>query len=237
MTARIPRKQGPFCSAQPTIHRPSGTPSSVQVRRPVKTRPAEKPETDLDHLRIQRLALPLLHFGEGGTETERRPVGPVRGHGFHHIGHGKDPGLEPDPGSGEVVGIATAVQPLVVLVSNHRHGIRQVEVLENGMSMLRVTPDDLELGLRQVPSGRQDLNRYRNLADIVDITGQTEGLTGPPIQSKGTTDGGRERSDPALVQARVGVSEVTHVGQGADGTDRLLVPARHARAFRLGVVR
>ena len=36
----------------------------------------------------------LLNLFQGGVKAQGCAVGPVRGHGFHYIGHGKDAGLD-----------------------------------------------------------------------------------------------------------------------------------------------
>src|SRR5665811_2344344 len=77
--------------------------------------PAEQLDAGLGHLRVVETAAVLLDLLERRVDAQGRAVGPVRGHGLDHVGHGEDARLEDDLVAGKAPRVAGAVEALVVL--------------------------------------------------------------------------------------------------------------------------
>jgi hypothetical protein len=74
--------------------------------------------------RVEVGAAPRLQVAQGPVGRPGRPVGAVRGERVPHVDHGDDPGGLGDLLPGEAVGIAAAVEALVVLADD-RQGVAQ----------------------------------------------------------------------------------------------------------------
>jgi hypothetical protein len=80
--------------------------------------------TSIHHLRIIENPLILGDLLQGLLYPQRRPIGLVSGHSFHHVGHSYDSGLLEDVRPLQPLRITGAIQPLVVLQDDlgHRPG-------------------------------------------------------------------------------------------------------------------
>src|SRR6056297_1310300 len=177
---------------------------------------AEQPQACPGHLLVVEDAGVSLDFFQGRLDTAGRPIRPVRGHRFHHVGHGDDARFEHDFVPLEAARITTAVHPLVVLPDNFRDGPVELDVLEDLEALLGVRAHDVHFHVGQPPRLGKNFRRDGDLADVVYATDDLQALAGHVVQSQFAPDRGGQVADPDLVARGVRIAQVYHVGDGID---------------------
>jgi hypothetical protein len=140
-----------------------------------RTDPEHAPETThrdvqegADHHRVKLATRGPHQFGSGGGDRYRAAVGARCSDGLVYVRHRDDPGPEADLVPGEPVGIAVAIEPLMVL------GDRQAPLLEPVQHRSDQRGAGLGVGAKNLPLRLggvgwlvEDLGRHPKLADVV----------------------------------------------------------------------
>ena len=144
-----------------------------------------------------------------------------RGDRVERVGDRHDPRPEGDLVAGEVIGIAGAVESLVVMADDRR----QRRVAERGDhlgAVDRVALDHIEFLIRQPPRLVQDLLRGAKLADVMDRGGCTDPRDFLARQAHPARDHRGVPSDPVRVTVEVQILTFERAGELAQ---QLLVAA------------
>ncbi len=143
--------------------------------------PAQHAQECLDHLGVELRADAAPQLGEALLVAERRPVGPPARHGVVAVDHAHGTGDQRDLVAGEAVGVAAAVEALVV-VAHAGHEL----LVEQGSHDLgadaRVLADELPLFRGERSPLEQHAVGHADLADVVQEGGVLdlfEALVGP----------------------------------------------------------
>ena len=107
---------------------------------------------------------------------QRPAIGTVARHRVERVRHGEDPGGEWDLVALQAVGIALAVEALVMVAGHVAHHLRQVELVEDVARDLGVLAHLLELVAVEPAGLQQDAIRDADLADVVDHRAHLHGL-------------------------------------------------------------
>ena len=97
------------------------------------------------------MVFPGLDLGQSRIETEPGAIGTMRHHRVDYIGDRQDLGLDQDVLAFEVVRVARAVEPLVMLQDGLGDGPGKLDTLYDVISGLRVGLDHLEFEQRKLP--------------------------------------------------------------------------------------
>src|SRR5690606_25010068 len=136
----------------------------------------DHPQAGVHHLGVVALAAPGADFGEGGVEPQGRPVGAVGHHGFDHVGHRHDAGFEADILALEALGVAGAVEALVVLVGDIRHRPGEFHVGEDAVAGDRVILHQPVFDIGEAAGLGEDIGGHGDLADVVDHGAEAHAL-------------------------------------------------------------
>src|SRR5674536_85155 len=90
-------------------------PPAVTSRRELEALLLDGAEARRGHVCVVLDPGVLADLGQRRLHAQGDAIRPVRGHGFHDVGHGEDPRLGQDIGSRQRPGVARAVEALVVL--------------------------------------------------------------------------------------------------------------------------
>ena len=186
----------------------------------------EESYAGVDNSRVVETALPGLDFVQRGVEAERRPIGAMCQHRVHHVGDRQDLGLDQNGLTFEVVRVARAVEPLVMLQDHLADGPGKVDALYDVITGLRMGLDHLEFERRQLAGLAQELGRDIDLADIVDRRGEEEALDLPFRQADLASNCGREFRHAALVAGGVSVAHLDRGGDRLDGRSQAFLQGR-----------
>ena len=131
---------------------------------------------DIDNIRVIVGAPVLCDLLQRNLNATGRSVGPMRSHGLHHISHRQDAGLQRDLFPPKSLGIARAVQPLVMLQHDLSDGLGKFYPFQYLVARLGMGLDNTELGIAYPTGLIEDLSRHGDLADIMDQPGHAESL-------------------------------------------------------------
>ena len=142
------------------------------------------------------------------TNTQTGPVGAVGAHRFHHVGHGHDAGFGKDLIPDQAVGVAAAVDPLMMFVDDAGNRTGEGHVLEDLVAGLDVFLDQVVFVARQLGGFAENLRRHHDLADVVHGRRQPHGLQFCWGEPQFLPDRDRQVVHPPLVCGGVGGSAV-----------------------------
>ena len=127
-------------------------------------------------LRVVACAPSADDFLQRLAGAERGTIGAMGTHGLDDVGDRQDARLEDDLLASQLVRIAGAVQPFVVLERGLGDRPDKVNLLEDVRSELRVCFDDAELVVADLGRLGEDFGGHGDLADVVDIAGDAQAL-------------------------------------------------------------
>ena len=99
-----------------------------------------------------------------------------------------------------------------------RHGLLELDGLEDVVPRPCVLLDEAELDLTQAAGFGEDLSRHSDLADVMDEGGHAQAIKVWRAHSHLCGDGDCELGDAPLVTGGVGVARLDHLAHGQDGT-------------------
>ena len=134
----------------------------------------EERQAGIGHVGIIELATMLGDFVQRDLDAEAGPVGSMGMHGFDHVGNGDDAGFQQDRIAPETVGVAAAVQALVMLLDNAGNRPGEIDGLEDLVAGLGMLLDEGELQFGEPPRLAEDFGRNPDLADVMDHAGQLD---------------------------------------------------------------
>ena len=158
-----------------------GLPGQLGDPRPPPPQVLQYAQEGADHLRIELHPSAAPQFGEAATVAQGWSIGPLTGHGVVTVDHAHGAGKQRDRLAGQAVGVALAVEALVVVahalnelcVKQRTHDLgADAGMLTNELPLLRGQGAGLE----------QHAVRYADLADVVqegDVLDLFQTLGGP----------------------------------------------------------
>ena len=159
----------------------------------------------------------------------REAIGPVGGHRLEGVGDKDDARLERDLLAGEAVGIAAAVEALVVVAHPARLELH-VGGLDDVVAQQRVALHVLVLVVGELGGLVEDRVGDADLAHVVQQPGQAQAREPPGLEAQLGADEPAQLRDGLAVAARVGVLGVDRARQRAGQRARVvLVLLRVAR--------
>ena len=162
----------------------------------------------------------VAELGERLVERPRGLVDAGRQHRVERVGDMDDPRAERDLLALQTVGVAGAVEALV-MVADCRNGVsEEAEPVDNPCTLVGVTPHQLPLLLGQARRLQQDRVRDRELADVVEERGVAKQIELHVREPELAADRKRKLLDPARVTGRVGVPRVHRRGEALHGRGR-----------------
>ena len=184
----------------------------------------ERAEEEVEQLGVELRAAPVLHHLPSLVDREGGPVDAVGGERVEDVCDGGDAALDRDRVAGEAVGVAGAVDPLVVGERHQRGEVEQLDVGagEDAVAHLGVRLHHEALvrgepaGLEQDPVGDADLADVVHRARDPDVLGALGVEPGEPGEQ------GAVEAHADDVLARLLVAEL---GRPREAADRLLAQA------------
>ena len=162
-------------------------------------------------------------LGERLVERPGRAVDAGRQHRVERVGDVDDPRAERDLLALQAVGIAGAVEALVV-VADRRNGVaEEAEPVDDAGALVGVALHQRPLLLRQARRLQQDRVRDRQLADVVEEGRVAEQVELHVRESELTTDRERQLLHTARMAGRVGVPRVHRRGEALHRRRRALL--------------
>ncbi len=143
------------------------------------------------------------------------------------VGDRDDPGAQEDVVTDQTLGVAGAVESLVVLCDHLRNRPRQRDPLQDGGAALGMTLHEPAFGLGEWPGAGEDLCRYRDLADVVNRRRHLDAVDFIGVQAEAVGDRGRQSRHPTLVTRGVGVTELHDRREGCDGLAQEVLETLH----------
>jgi len=180
-----------------------------------------------------------LHLSESLLPRQRGPIAPRGGKGIVHVHDADDLRRERDLLPAQLIGIAAAVELLVMPPDDRLDVPRELDRGQQLDAPHRVHLDDVELFARQ-PSGLvQDLVRDADLADVVQVRPEPHGGALLVVKPEPGRDSERVAGDPLAVAEGVAVARFNRLAPVADhGQVRLFKLshlATHVNQVRAGV--
>src|SRR5690606_11784170 len=137
-------------------------------------------------------------------------------HRVEGVGEIDDPRLERDRFADEALGIAFAVEALVVIEDERQDGREESDRLKDVDAALRVLLDDLELLLGEPALLRDDPLADRDLPDVMELRRDAEALDLLGSEPQLLADADGVMGDARAVAAGVGVLGLERISEAAD---------------------
>jgi hypothetical protein len=197
-----------------------------------------RPDERGDDARVELRAGAAHELGDRVIVRHGRAVRAVRGHRVVGVAGEDDAAAERDLLAGEPVGVAGAVEALVLVADDARHAAHAGDGAQDALADDRVLAHDVPLLAGQRARLVQDPVGHPDLADVVQQRGVADALDLDLVEPEGARDGLGHLDDEGGVLARVAVALDQGGGQrlddvrlGAEGVDAALGgPGRGAGA-------
>ena len=157
-----------------------------------------------------------LQNGEGFRPRQRGTVCPRRGEGVEAIRDGDEASQQRDLPAGQAVGIAAAVQALMMTADGRQHFAVANHGGQDALAHPRMAPDNAIFLRRQPGRLVQDGVGYADLADVVQHGGQAEMLALAAVQTEGGGEMQGEATHAPGVAGRVRIAFLDRAHQAGD---------------------
>jgi hypothetical protein len=141
----------------------------------------------------------------------------LRGHCLDDIRDRHDARLEQDRLAFQTLRVAAAVHALMVLQRDLRHRPGKLHVLQDVVARLRVPPDQRELSGVQLAGLDKNVQWDRDLADVMQVAGDSQSLLPVRIETEFRTDGDCDLRHPPFVTGGIRVAHLAQRGGDLHG--------------------
>jgi hypothetical protein len=157
------------------------------------------------HGRVVENSFVLGEFIQGFGQAQGRAVRTMGAHGLHHIGHAQDPGFQANFLPLQTLGIAGAIQPLVMLKDNFGSVARERDGLQDIIGYLGMGFDQGKFLGSEFTRLRKKIRGDGELSQIMECAGYPKIMQAILQQAHLSANGTGDLAYPPLMANSIGV--------------------------------